>query len=314
MVGIRIDDLTGSMGAEAGHEFPVMLGGLTYKLSLAQVQTLIVAAIADSAPATLDTLNELAAALGDDPNFATTVASALSLKLEADDLNPINASLLTKLNIDGSNIGAAAGTLLTALGWSAFMQTLKGAADAAALRTAIAALGTSDATNRWLAGPVTAFTLTSGINFSGWPSTARKVRLHVDGMRPQTDGENLRVRLSEDGSTYKNTNYLYNQTRSTGGTGVSEVGAATPQSDIVLTSAIGNAAGESCTGVIELNSPNDNNLCEVQYNFTGLDQNGAPWSALGGGRHTASAPITAFRLFFNNGHAAVGKWWMEWIV
>lgn len=34
-----------------------------------------IAALVDSAPTTLDTLNELAAALGDDPNFATTVAT-----------------------------------------------------------------------------------------------------------------------------------------------------------------------------------------------------------------------------------------------
>lgn len=38
------------------------------------------AALVDSSPSTLDTLNELAAALGDDPNFATTVATALGLK------------------------------------------------------------------------------------------------------------------------------------------------------------------------------------------------------------------------------------------
>jgi len=39
-----------------------------------------IAAILDTAPGTLDTLNELAAALGDDPNFATTVTTALGLK------------------------------------------------------------------------------------------------------------------------------------------------------------------------------------------------------------------------------------------
>lgn len=39
-----------------------------------------VAAIVDSAPGVLDTLNELAAALGDDPNFATTMTNALALK------------------------------------------------------------------------------------------------------------------------------------------------------------------------------------------------------------------------------------------
>jgi hypothetical protein len=43
------------------------------------------AAIVDSSPATLDTLNELAAALGDDPNFATTVSTALGNKLNTAD-------------------------------------------------------------------------------------------------------------------------------------------------------------------------------------------------------------------------------------
>jgi hypothetical protein len=37
--------------------------------------------LVDSAPTTLDTLNELAAALGDDPNFATTVTNSIAEKL-----------------------------------------------------------------------------------------------------------------------------------------------------------------------------------------------------------------------------------------
>jgi len=36
--------------------------------------------LVDSSPATLNTLNELAAALGDDPNFATTTATSIGLK------------------------------------------------------------------------------------------------------------------------------------------------------------------------------------------------------------------------------------------
>lgn len=39
-----------------------------------------IANLVDSAPATLDTLNELAAALGDDPSFATTITTALAGK------------------------------------------------------------------------------------------------------------------------------------------------------------------------------------------------------------------------------------------
>ena len=44
-----------------------------------------VALLVDSAPATLDTLNELAAALGDDPNFATTVTNSIATKLAISD-------------------------------------------------------------------------------------------------------------------------------------------------------------------------------------------------------------------------------------
>ena len=39
------------------------------------------ATLIDSAPSTLDTLNELAAALGDDANFSTTVTNSIATKL-----------------------------------------------------------------------------------------------------------------------------------------------------------------------------------------------------------------------------------------
>jgi len=47
--------------------------------STAFVSTAI-ANLADSAPETLNTLNELAAALGDDANFSTTVTNSIALK------------------------------------------------------------------------------------------------------------------------------------------------------------------------------------------------------------------------------------------
>ena len=46
--------------------------------------TTAVAAVIDSAPAALDTLNELAAALGDDANYSTTVSTALGNRLRVD--------------------------------------------------------------------------------------------------------------------------------------------------------------------------------------------------------------------------------------
>ena len=49
--------------------------------SSAALATSIVSTIVDSAPSTLDTLNELAAAIGDDPNFAASTASAIGERL-----------------------------------------------------------------------------------------------------------------------------------------------------------------------------------------------------------------------------------------
>src|SRR5210317_740419 len=43
-----------------------------------------VAGLVDSAPATLDTLNELAAALGDDASFSATMSTSLGNRLRVD--------------------------------------------------------------------------------------------------------------------------------------------------------------------------------------------------------------------------------------
>ena len=55
-----------------------------------------IASLVDSAPATLDTLNELAAALGDDPNFATTIATQIGGKADAEHTH----EALTQADID----------------------------------------------------------------------------------------------------------------------------------------------------------------------------------------------------------------------
>lgn len=54
-----------------------------------------IAALVDSSPSTLNTLNELAAALGDDPNFATTLTTSLAAKADQAALDAIVASLAT---------------------------------------------------------------------------------------------------------------------------------------------------------------------------------------------------------------------------
>ena len=69
-----------------------------------------VANLVDTAPAALDTLNELAAALGDDPNFATTVSTSIGTKLDASSYTA--SDVLTKIKtVDGASSGLDADLL-----------------------------------------------------------------------------------------------------------------------------------------------------------------------------------------------------------
>ena len=89
--------------------------GITDADTSAQVSAKIstaVAALVDSSPATLDTLNELAASLGDDPNFATTTSTALGNRVvkNAD----IVAGTATKVTYDVKGL-VVSGTTLSAV-------------------------------------------------------------------------------------------------------------------------------------------------------------------------------------------------------
>lgn len=79
-----------------------LLNGAGGTTSVSDITTQVQASIVDSAPETLDTLNELAAALGDDPNFATTVTNQIAQKASISGLpsNIVPAILPTPIYSD----------------------------------------------------------------------------------------------------------------------------------------------------------------------------------------------------------------------
>ncbi|BCA91887.1 phage head spike fiber domain-containing protein [Vreelandella aquamarina] len=113
-----------NLTVERGYEFPAQIhtagARLEARLTAQSLRDLLseaksftqaeVAALLDAAPGALDTLNELAAALGDDPNFAATMTTELGKKL--DKTSYTAADVLAKLlTVDGANSGLDADKL-----------------------------------------------------------------------------------------------------------------------------------------------------------------------------------------------------------
>jgi len=117
-----------------------------------------VANLVDSAPAALDTLNELASALGDDENFATTLATNLGQKLGA------TATVTLSGDVTGSaNFSANSVTVVTDIANTAVTAGSYGSASAIPVITVAADGRITGATTQTVAG-VTATTYTQGNN------------------------------------------------------------------------------------------------------------------------------------------------------
>lgn len=106
---------TGATGpkGDTGDPGPQGDPGEVTEAELSAAVSAAIATIVDGSPSTLDTLNELAAALGDDPNFATTMSTNIGLK--ADKTTTISAGT----GLTGGGSLAANRTLSADFGTSA---------------------------------------------------------------------------------------------------------------------------------------------------------------------------------------------------
>ena len=88
-------DARSALSGGTGITYTSATGSIAVDTSTIATQSYVdtsISNLVDTAPATLDTLNELAAALGDDPNFSTTITNSLATKTELDDFSITTAA------------------------------------------------------------------------------------------------------------------------------------------------------------------------------------------------------------------------------
>ena len=139
-----------------------------------------IAALVDSAPETLNTLNELAAALGDDPNFATTVATQIGNKA---DKSNMTAGTYKSVTVNNQGIVTAGTNPTTLAGY--------GITDAK-IQNGVITLGSNTIT------PLTSFTETD-------PTVQSWAKNTIDFLNPGDGNEpSSGTKLIFDSNTFKN--------------------------------------------------------------------------------------------------------------
>lgn len=122
-----------------------------------------IAALVGSSPAALDTLNELAAALGNDPNFATTMTNALAGKLGKTETAAKAAALASSIIINGVPVNAGSNVSISADATAASVLAAMAAAGIGGVGTYAFAIRTAGTTapGATVAGSVLQYSSTS---------------------------------------------------------------------------------------------------------------------------------------------------------
>lgn len=128
--------------------------------------------------------------------------------------------------------------------------------------------------------------------------------IHIDNLKPATDGVELWGRLSSDGVTYAASGYRWSRHNLTDAASEGLAGS-TSDSKFLLANAVGNQDGEQVSGTIEIASVGGMGV-RVSWRLSGENAAGSYYMINGMGVSVAAA-YAYFRLMFSSGNAASGS-------
>ena len=210
-----------------------------------------VASLVDSAPGALDTLNELADALGDDPNFSTTITNSIATKL------PLAGGTMSGNIAMGANTvtGLATPTSGTDAATKAYVDIVAGSAsDAAASATLAENYATEDEDVEVEAGKYSAFHFSEKASASATAASASETNASTSEGNASTFATNASNSATAAAASATNSaTSESNAATSASGAGTSATNAATSESN-AATSATNSAISETNAATSEANA------------------------------------------------------------
>jgi hypothetical protein len=127
--------------------------------------------------------------------------------------------------------------------------------------------------------------------------------IHIDNLKPATDGVEFWGRLSSDGVTYATTGYRWSRHNLTDAASEGLAGS-TSDAKLLMANAVGNQDGEQISGTIEITSAGGMGV-RVSWRLSGENASGSYYMINGMGVSVAAA-YTYFRLMFSSGNISSG--------
>ena len=291
---ILIEDLVPGV-ASRDHSIPAMDGGEAVRLFVGGILDLVIG----SAPSDLNTLEKLATAIGNNPNFATAVTAALAGKLAKDGSNVGNdaakTALLAALGIDTSG---AAGDLFYRNAAGLLVKLPKGAAGQFLRQNS--ALTAPEWVRGW--EPIADGTISNQSQRDFLDLDAyRRLRLYLYGT-VATDATNLVLLTSTDNVTFANSNGDYAgqwegaissaPTTPTGGA----LNTANGNVFFLTAAGVGNAANEAADITVNIGEFNQAGYARIRSEWTAVEASGALVTAHNSGVRSQATARKAIRI------------------